>query len=524
MNQIVEQFSNVWKGISFGQKLVFIVMTLGFAVALFAVTFWVRTPNYGLLYGDMSRKDASEVVAYLKDHNIPYKITDNGSTVLIPSNMIYEARMSLANANLPRGDVGFELFDKNQFGMSDLAQRVNYRRALQGELSKTITQLDGIRQARVQIVIPEASLFDKKPATASVVLWTHGRNTLDASKIAGITHLVSTSVEGLSPENITITDNMGNLLSKAGDSKVSRIIADQFDLNRKIEDHYTSKVMSILEKITGPNRSKVKIHVSLDFNHIDERHIEYDQKKRVPRNQVVTTQSTEVPQDAGGADGGRFSREKKETETTVYELSRVERNISENKARIKRLTVAILVDGMYEKVKGENGEMYAKYIPRTEDELNRIAAVVKQAIGFDESPPRNDKLEIQSVEFQSNVHGFIDFEGIEKADKREFILSVARNASLGIAVLAFLWFAARALRRILATTGGYATYPAMPELMNGQTEKKEDTGLAGLDKPYVKFEDIRSSLIENIKSNPKTTSNLVKKWLKESEHAAGAFK
>lgn len=521
MDQIVEQFGNIWKGTSFGQRLIFVVVILGFVVGLFTVTFWARTPNYGLLYGDMSRKDASEVIAYLRDNNITYKITDNGSTVLVPSNKIYEVRMALANADLPRGDVGFELFDKNQFGMSDLAQRVNYRRALQGELSKTITQLDGIRQAKVQIVIPESSLFDKKPSTASVVLWTYKRNALDASKITGITHLVGTSVEGLNPENITITDNMGNLLSRTGDSKLSRIITNQFDLNRKVEDHYTSKAMSIIEKMTGPGRAKVKVSVSLDFNHVDERHIEYDQDKRVPRNQVVTTQSMEVPHEVNNGDGGRFSKEKKETETTVYELSRVERNVSENEARIKRLTVAILVDGMYEKVKGEDGEMHTKYVPRTDEELNKIAAVVKQAIGFDESPPRNDKLEIQSIEFQRDLLNFIDEEGIEKADKREFILSIARNASLGIAVLAFLWFAAMALKRILVTTGGYARYPALPELEDGQSDKTEE---ARLNKPYVKGVETRDSIIESIKSNPKTTSSLVRKWLKESEYATGAFK
>ncbi|GAX60049.1 flagellar biosynthesis/type III secretory system lipoprotein [Candidatus Scalindua japonica] len=520
MSQIAGQFSNIWKGTSFGQRLVFIVVILGFIAGLLAVTYWVRTPDYGLLYSDLGQKEASEIVTYLRDNNINYKLKDNGSTILVPSNKIYESRMALAKDSLPGGEVGFELFDRVKFGMSDLAQKVNYRRALQGELSKTISQLDDVEWAKVQIVIPEPSLFveDEKHSTASVVLKMRKRHAINPGIIAGITHLVSTSVEGLSPDSISITDSKGNLLSKTGESKLSGVITNQFDLSRKLEEYYASKAMSIIEKITGPGKAIVKVSADLDFKHIDEKQIEYDQDKKVPVSQVITTQSTEMPGAANGDAGVKMSKEAEETETTQYALSKVERAISEHEAGVKRLTVAVLVDGNYVEEETTDGKITSKYVSRTDDELDQIAAIVKQAIGIDESAPRNDKFEIQSVKFQQHVSVFVDEEAVEKEDKKDFILSIARSSSLVIAVLAFLFFATRTLKRVSLPTqpiaAGYATYASPAEIEDGDEDMDES---ARNKKEDEKRLVVRDGIIDNAKEDPRTTSNLVRKWLRESE-------
>jgi flagellar M-ring protein FliF len=526
LNQVTGQLGNIWKGTSFGQRLIFIIVIMGFISGLLAVTYWVRTPDFGLLYSDLSQKEASEVVAYLRDNDINYKVKDNGSTVLVPSSKIYESRMALAKDSLPRGEVGFELFDKVKFGMSNLAQKVNYRRALQGELSKTIAQLDGVEWAKVQIVIPEPSLFieDDKPSTASVVIKMRKRNALNAAKIAGITHLVSSSVEGLVPDNIAITDSKGTLLTKTKDTRLSGEITNQFDLSRNIEDHYASKAISIIEKMTGPGKVIVKVSADLDFKHIDEKQIEYDNDKKVPISQIITTQSNEIPQvgsgngGEGSGSGSKMSKEAEETETTQYALSKVERVVSEHEASIKRLTVAVLVDGNYEEEEAEDGTRSSKYIPRTNEELNQIALIVKQAIGLDETPPRNDKFEIQCVKFQQHLPVFVDEEGVKAADKKEFILSIAKSSSLVIAVLAFLLFATRALKRISVprqnVAPGYAAYAAPIALEGGSIGAAEETMQGKVEEKRVM---IRDNIIDNTKEDPKTTSNLVKKWLRENE-------
>jgi flagellar M-ring protein FliF len=522
LSQITDEFGNIWKGTSFGQRLTFIVVILGFIAGLLAVTHWVRTPDYGLLYSDLGQREAAEVVSYLKDNDISFKVKDNGSTVLVPSNKIYEARMALAKDSLPRGEVGFELFDKVKFGMSDLAQKVNYRRALQGELSKTISQLDGVEWAKVQIVVPEPSLFvgSEKPATASVVLKMRKRNAINDSVLAGVTHLVSSSVEGLDPENISITDSRGNLLSKTGDSKMSSVVSNQFDLGRKREDYYASQAMSIIEKITGPGKAIVKVSVDLDFKNVDEKQIEYDQDKKVPVSQIITTQSTEMPGAANGEGAGKMSKESEETETTQYALSKVERVVSEHEASIKRLTVAVLVDGNYVEEEAVDGTISSKYVPRTEEELDQIAAIVKQAIGINESAPRNDRFEIQSVKFQHSLPVFVDEEGVEKDDKKAFILSIARSSSLVIAVLAFLLFASRALKRmssprqVAAGGGGYASYAAPVAIDNNVVDEAELARQAKTDQDRVA---VREGIVESANEDPRTTSNLVRKWLRESE-------
>ncbi len=520
MSQITEQFSGIWKGTSFGQRLIFIVVILGFIAGLLAVTYWVRTPDYGLLYSDLGQREAAEVVTYLRDNNIDYKVKDNGSTVLVPSNKIYEARMNLAKDSLPRGEVGFELFDKVKFGMSDLAQKVNYRRAIQGELSKTISQLDGVEWAKVQIVVPEPSLFieSEKESTASVVIKMRKRNAINASILAGISHLVSSSVEGMRPENISITDSKGNLLSKTGESELSGAITNQFDLSRKAEDYYASKAMSIIEKITGPGKVVVKVSVDLDFKHVDEKQIEYDPEKRVPLSQVISTQSTEMPGENNGEGTAKMSKEAEETETTQYALSKVERAVSEHEASVKRLTVAVLVDGNYVDEEAEDGTITSKYVPRTEEELKQIAAIVKLAIGLDESAPRNDKFEIQNVKFQKHLPVFVDEESVEKEDKKDFYLSIARSSSLVIAVLAFLLFASRALKRVSTphqvAQAGYATYAAPAALGDGSVDEMEAAKQA---QENENRKAVREGIIENTKDDPRTTSNLVRKWLREGE-------
>ena len=228
-----------------------------------------------------------------------------------------------------------------------------------------------------------------------------------------------------------------------------------------------------------------------------------------------------MPGAANGEGAGKMSKESEETETTQYALSKVERVVSEHEASIKRLTVAVLVDGNYVEEEAVDGTISSKYVPRTEEELDQIAAIVKQAIGINESAPRNDKFEIQSVKFQHSLPVFVDEEGVEKDDKKAFILSIARSSSLVIAVLAFLLFASRALKRmssprqqVAAGGGGYASYAAPAAIENNVVDEAELARQAKTDEDRVA---IREGIVDSANEDPRTTSNLVRKWLRESE-------
>ena len=499
------------------QRLILFALIMGFAIGFLGIMLWGRQPEYGLLFGDLERKEASEIIAYLKDNNIHYKIKSKGSAIVVPSEKVYEVRLDLAKNNLPRGESGFELFDEVKFGMSKLAQKVNYRRAIQGELSKTISHLDGVEWAKVQIVIPEHSLYieEDKPSTASVILKTRSGRRLALSQVAGITHLVSASVEGLIPENVTITDSTGNLLSKTEESSLAGMVTSQLEFKNKIENYYSTKALNILENITGAGKAVVKVSADIDFKHVDEKQILYDQDNQVPINQTISSQSSEVPQSGQDGQFGK-SRESEETETTQYALSKTERVVSDHVAKIRRLNVAVLVDGTYVEEENEEGVVNVKYVQKTQEELDQIAAIVKRSIGIDETPPRNDKLEIQNVQFYVQDPVTIDEGTLIEEKRNEFILTVVKNGSLIIAVIAFLLFAVRALKKLSVPSAvGYGKVDqslVLPEdafEMDSTIDRKRKEVM---DKKRV---ILRDGIIGETKGDPRTTSNLIRKWLRE---------
>jgi flagellar M-ring protein FliF len=286
-----------------------------------------------------------------------------------------------------------------------------------------------------------------------------------------------------------------------------------------MEDYYAAKALSMVERITGPGKAIVKVSVDLDFKQVDEKQIEYDQDKKVPINQTITSQSTEMPQVLNtGEDGSQIenSKEKEETETTQYALSKIERAVSERAASVKRLTVAVLVDGYYEEEKTEEGKINRKFKKRPDEELKRIAAIVKQSIGLDELPPRNDKFEIQCVQFHEQVPVFIDEKSIAREKKKEFILTIVKNSSLIIAVLAFLLFAKRALKRLLGARQQveYAAYAPPPELQDSSVGE-EGPKKTGQDKKSSERRLVlRDNILNKAKTDPRTVSALTKKWLR----------
>lgn len=517
LKHVFDQLTLVWQRMDFPQKAFLMIMAFGFLGGILFWANWARKPAYGLLYGHLSSKEAGEIVSKLKDLKIPYELKDGGTTVLVCSEKIYEARLALASEGLPRGDIGFELFDKVNFGMSDFVQRVNYRRALQGELAKTISNIDEVEWAQVQIVMPEQSIFTEgeKPATASVILKLRASTggSLKPIQIAGITHLVCSSIEGLKPDNVTITDNHGNLLSKKVGSFLDNAANDQLDLKRRVEDYYASKAESMLEKIMGAGKVVVKVSADLDFRHIDEKQIEYDPEKRVPKIQTITSRLSGSNSSAPGGPAGMQANlvqsgitqagggtsDEEETAQTQFELSKTERVVAEHSASLKKLSVAVLVDGTYQAIKGEDGKIKRTYMPRLPEDLNQMSAIVKQAIGLNEAAPRNDTFEIKNVQFYEP--SFEEEETtVVKEQRKDFIIKIAKNCSLGIAVLGFLLFAMIALKRMKHRVKDVVQGVAIP----AATEEP---------RPVIGEGGRRGQIVDDIRKDPALTANVLKKWL-----------
>lgn len=544
MKRMMSQFGDIWKGISFSHKFIMIMMTLGFIGGIIGVTQWARKPDYGLLYGELGAKESGEIVDLLKEENVPYQIRGNGSAIMVPSEKVYELRLRLASKGLPREESGYELLDKVGFGTSDFVQKVNYRRAIQGELAKTIRHLDYVEWAQVNVAIPDASLFveSEKPPTASVILKLKGRTggVLKPEQISSITHLVSSSVEGLKPENVTIADTRGNLLSKK-DSSSSTIGAsnDQLEMKKRIEDYYVSKAQDILEKIVGAGKSVVRVSADLDFKHVDEKMVEFDPERRVPRVQTVTTRvSGGAPFSGGGVPGMQANlnvsqsgivqsvgtSEEEETAQTQYELSKTERVVADHGASLKRLSVAVLVDGAYEEKKSVDGKIQRVYIPRSKDEMARIAALVKQAVGIDELSNRSDSFEIQNSQFYEPSYEQEEAT-VKKEQQKDFMLKMAKNGSLAITVLAFLMFIMRSMKKLKKAKEpqrmketmahpqqvAHSQSPAAMAAAATMAMVDEEEEIRRIEEERQKL--FREQIVKNIRQDPKVTASSLKKWL-----------
>lgn len=481
---------------------------------------FIQRENYALLFSGLSVEDASAVVSRLKELKVPYRLAMNGTSIYVPKEKVYEVRLMLASSNaLPGGGgAGFELFDKTNYGMTEFMQNVNYKRAIQGELQRTINQMPEIRGSRVHIAIPEKTLFkeQEKHVTASVFLKLREGRTLSQEQIMSIVYLVSGSVEGLKPENVIVVDSQGRVLFKQEHSgSVQAQTAHQLEMQRGVERKIEDSIQALLDRAIGPGRSVVRANVELNFRKVEETREEYipertvvkEERRSKERSVNKSREEKGVPGVASNLQANRdvtkeaasdtHSQSEREESQIAYELSRTIRKIAEPVGEIKRISVAVLVDGKYEKVKGERHEEI-KYIPRTEKEMQDIRSLVARACGLDES--RGDKIEVLNMPFETEP--FTDETPIiERMEKRELYLHVAKYGFYGLILMAFLLFLVRPLLRLIKVRKE-ATYELRDVFVKGATEERA-------------IEENRPEGLPDAFRNKELVSAIVKAWVRE---------
>jgi flagellar M-ring protein FliF len=287
--QILSQLRNLFKSLSVGKRIALLILAVGSIAGFVFLMNWAGKPEFHPLYSNLDANDAGIILNRLKEQKISYRLSASGSTILIPQERIYETRMELASQGLPQGgSIGFELFDDTKLGMTEFAQNVNYQRALQGELVRTINGFAEVESCRVHIVMPEKSLFidDEESASASVVLKLHHGKWLTQQQVQGIVHLVSSSVSRMSPENVTVVDSSGSLLTGHNDpSGIAALSSDQLDYQAKVERKLENRVLSMLEKALGANRAIVRVSCALNF-----KRYEMTEERYLPENQVIRSE------------------------------------------------------------------------------------------------------------------------------------------------------------------------------------------------------------------------------------------
>jgi len=406
VNGLLEQFAK------FGAARLAAMLAVTLALVGFFgfVMLRMSQPAMSVLFTDLSTQDVNAIIKDLDTRGIRYELRSDGTTVLVAKDDVPKLRLDLAGKGIPSGGgVGYEIFDKGDaFSSTSFVQNINHLRALEGELARTIRSIGRVQQARVHLVIPERRLFerDREPPRASIALKLSG--DLDAAQVRAVRHLVASAVDGLKPERVSIVDERGRLLADGAQSDQALVGLGIEERQTAIEKRLKSQVEEIVASVVGYGRSRVQVTADLDANRVESRSENYDPESRVLRSSQNRTESStttdnngtvtvgnELPgaQQTQGTNQNQRENSAKNEEVANYEISRTTRTEVLEGGRIRKISVAVLVDGVYNR--SPSGEL--AYQPRNNEELDRIGELVRTAVGFDQG--RGDKVEVVNLRF-----------------------------------------------------------------------------------------------------------------------------
>lgn len=472
LGQVWQQMRQVWLGMSVGRRVAMVAsFTLVMAVLL-GVAYFASQPDYRVLYSGLAAEDAGAITAKLQAQGVPFRLEAGGTTVLVPAEQLAQARVELAGEGLPvKGGKGFELFDQSPLGMTPFTQHVNYLRALQAELARTIMQIDPIVHARVHIVRPDPSPFlrEQKPTTASIMVRLKPGASLNRNLASGIVSLVARSVEGLARENVTIVDANGRLLSEEHNAETGHINS-QMDYRRELENYLSSRAESMLAQVVGPGRALVRVTADLNFQRHREKKETYNPEGRTATKEIITTSKTTGA--AGGprgpagasanlgkgaaASSGAAGNSLEESIQTDYVVSKVTQEFEEKIGAIERLTIAALVDLSGDDKDGKGAAAIA---------LADVQEIIKQAVGFKNG---RDDIKVTNARLTQPTPAPEGDDGWQSVQRWQSIAGLVRSASLGLAALGALGVAWMALRRLRPTPP-----PSTPEPQAAATLVKD---------------------------------------------------
>jgi flagellar M-ring protein FliF len=502
MANITDSITQFFSSPAKGRNLLIVMVLLLSIIGFGSLIFWNSRTDHQVLFSNLSQEDAGEILAKLKEKKIPYQLTNSGTTILIPRDQVYDTRITLAAEGLPKGGgVGFEVFDRTNLGTTDFVQKLNYQRALQGELSRTIRQIKEVEQARVHIVTPKESLFveEKKKPTASVFIKTRSAMTLGAPQVEGIVHLVASAIEGLEPGNITVVDASGKILSKRIEpGQVGQLTTGQLEYQRNIEEGLKKKIQGMLEEVLGLNRAIARVSTEIDFQEVSIVEVSYDSKP-VIRSEQRSSEKT--------SPSSAISSERR-NEIRNYEVSKVNRQIKNPVGSVKRISVAVIVDGTYKETAGSKGTKTKQYVPRPPEEMKNLEAIIKRAIGYNEK--RGDQVELINLPFSWSIQEE-DLKPEKGVIWKEYVVDFYKPAVSLLLALLFIFFVVRPL---LKRRPSLPQEKLVPLLAPGeQSAVPGAPQVTGAKKPV----EIRDQVLQLVQQDPSKTAGIVKTWLRERE-------
>ncbi len=471
MSSILDQGKEVWNRLPMGGR----ITTIGAAFAtiglIFAIVYYGSQGEYGVLFSDLKPADAQTIVEKLKAQSVPYKLSNSGTSVLVPAERISELRLQMASSGaLSGGHVGFDLFDKNSFGATDFTQKINFRRALEGELARTLEGMDEIEGVRVHMTPKKESVFTEKEegAKASVMLRVTQGRELSSERTDAIVNLVASAVQGLDPSGVSVMDTRGRLLTAGKNRKGendSGVFNAHLDSKRKFESETAARIIALLEPITGEGRVRAVIAADIDFSKTEETEEKFNPQSQVIRSQKSSDQkrnsSIATPRPAVGARSNdpttpiatAQNNQKTDTDqrlatTTNYEIDKTTKRTINGGGQIKRMTVSVIVDHKLEKDVA---------VARTTEELSQIEKLVAGAVGTDSN--RGDSVVVQTMPFNKESLG-LETPAASILEKNKQLISTGVKYGLLVLVsVLVLFFVILPARKALKTAAANSSTP-----------------------------------------------------------------
>ncbi len=536
LGHLVVQFREFYRGLTPVKRLSMTASAVIVFIAVAIVGFMVSGSNYVALFTHVPPDQLPTLVDRLQKRGVPFRLQDGGSTILISKDLLHATQMTIMTelGGSQMGQVGLEIFDKQEFGATSYSQKINYQRALQGELMRAINTLNAVRQSKVILALPPKKTFLEEggQATASVVVELHPGRELAADQVKGITHLVSSAVEGLDPEKVTVVDARGKVLSRPSSSD-SGVTAELLDVKQRVERNMEERIEAIIARVVGSGKVIVRVDASLN-----PRHTVMVQEEVNPESTALkASQSEEELLDGartnpagvpgtranipGAEDAGQVGfrqNVRKELRTSNFEVPKTVKNIRESAGGIERLSVAVLVDGNRVSAQGENGGSTEEWQPRSQEEMVKLETLVKNAMGFNAN--RGDSVKIENIQFKEE-----DFTEAEQLlttlERRKLVQALLKWSLLGVSLVLFFFLVVRPFMRWITDSFQDSVEDMLPKTIEELEELQAgDMSLPGMSGSLPVLEDA----IDPDKAESELLKERIMALLeKDQEKAAGAF-
>ncbi len=513
------------------QKIAIPTLIIGSAILLVLAIRWSQKPSYATLFSDLDQADASAIIDHLKSKKIAYEISSDGKSIKVsPPELVHELRINLASLGLPRqGSFGFEILENSGIGTSAFLEKIKYTRALQGELEKTIKSIDGVQSARVHIVKPERSIFQQsRGATASVYLKLRPGHSLTPEQIKGIANLVAGSVEGLEPSKVSIVDSTGRLLTVGEGESERELLNDK----TKLETYYSRQVEELLSRVLGPGKVVARVAVELDNTEAIREEEIYDPNLIAVRSERAINVGNAYESGRAGVPGvisnmpeapnlvtpQTKEQESKQEVIKNFEVSKSVIRSQTVRGSIKRITVAVLVDGEY--VEAQNAEGVKQFKPLSQERLAQLEDIVKKAIGF--NPARGDSVTVESVPFYTPDPKIL--EELNSAQKISMVFEALKIVAPTVLILLLFLLVIKPLVKFVTSKSEQEVdisrlLPAgLEELEKELAQERKITAKLPEIESAVDIEQLEQLLAENtqmVNENPSQAALLIRYWLNE---------